>query len=259
MSPSSDQKLYNTTAVGVATYLGGPLAAGVMVRNNFLKFGQPKQAKQALWAGLGLTIVVFSLIAMMPPGLMEKIPNYLIPGIYTAGIVAWVRAQMGERLAAHESQNGEFYSGWKTFGVGLLGLVTTLIIGLSIIMLAPPTSGEVKLEAAWTRVVENETKANEFYTLANKEGVTDEELLKNLDETVIPLWDDSAQVVKEMEALPWLDSDNVKKTAALKGYVALQQEKSALVRRVLTEGGDGLKEQIEAVNKKLEGVVLDAK
>ena len=209
MSQVSESKLYAAGSIGVATFLGGPLAAGVMVRNNFLQFGQPKQAARALWAGLGLTVAVFSIIAMVPSGLMESIPNTLIPGVYTAAIFAWLRSQMGERLDRHESEGGAFYSGWKTFSVALASLVATGIIGFSILMMAPSSSSDVEYQANWARVVANEEKANQFTELVNKGESTDQQLLEYLEKTVIPAWNDSAEAVKEMEALKWLDTSTV--------------------------------------------------
>ena len=259
MSQTLESKFFSAKSVGVATFLGGPLAAGMMIRKNFLGFGQPKQAQQALWAGIGLTLAVFSLIALVPSGLMEKVPGALIPGAYTAGILAWVNAQMGERLTVHENEGGQFYSGWKTFGVGLLSLIATAVIGFGILMMAPAGSSETAYQQNFQRIAANETKANEFYTLVEKEDTTPEQLLKFLDGTVIPAWNDSAEAVKEMKTLTWLDASTVKQRAAVEQYVSLQQERVALTRRVLTEDESDAVTRLQAINKQLESFDLSAK
>ncbi len=54
---------------------------------------------------------------------MDKIPNVLIPDIYTGIIHLIVEKIQGKELKAHKENKGEFYSGWKATGVGALSLI----------------------------------------------------------------------------------------------------------------------------------------
>lgn len=253
------KKLYSINAIGIGTFLGGPLAGGVMTRRNLLNLGRASQANQPLFLAIGLTIALFTALALAPSGIVEKMPGSLLPAIYIAAIVARVRHLMGAELDQHKNEGGVFYSGWKTFGVGMLSLIVTLVLVVSIFMFGPRSSNDKAYQAGWDQIVANETKAGEFSTLANKEDVTEQELVECLDKTVIPAWEDSDKVVTELEAIPWLDSSTREQRSALRGYVNLQRERARLLRQVLTTGDERAEKQLDEVQEKLDKVDLTAK
>lgn len=50
--PTSQIKLYSSNAIGVATFLGGPLAAGYLIGENYKSLNQPKEGQQSLIIGI---------------------------------------------------------------------------------------------------------------------------------------------------------------------------------------------------------------
>ncbi len=255
---SHNPKLYTLNAIGVGTFLGGPIAGGVMVRRNLLNLGR-SSAAQPLLIALALSVVLFVGLAMMPSGSMERFPRSFLPALYTGLLVSWSRKTLGADLDRHKEANGAFFPGWKTFGVGLASLVATLSLAAACFALAPQSATDAAYQREWDRVVANESKAQELSTLAGKEGVTEDELVQFLDQTFLPAWDDSAKAVDEMESLKMLDKSTTNQRTALRKYVTLQQERGKLLREVLTTGDEAASKALDKVVADLEKVDLTAK
>lgn len=256
---SSSVKLYSLTTIGAGTFLGGPLAGGLMARRNLLNLGRNRSALTPIYLSLAMTIAVFLVVAMAPSGLTEKLPGSFMPAIYIAILVGWCRNAMGSEIEQHKVDDGPFYSGWKAFGVSLLSLVITLVLGFGIIFFGPQSSVDAAYQKGWERVVANETKAQELATLASKQGVTEQELVDFLDQTFLPAWEDSDKAVTEMESLKWLDQSTTDQRTALRGYVNLQKERGKLLRQVLTTGDEAASKALDQVQADIEKVDLTAK
>ena len=56
-NPTKNLKFYSPKSIGLATFLGGPLAAGYLARENFLALDDPKSGNNALILGVISTIV----------------------------------------------------------------------------------------------------------------------------------------------------------------------------------------------------------
>lgn len=124
---TKDLKLYSQVAINLATFLGGPLAAGYLIRANYLSFNEPHKGRQALLIGIAATVVLFTTLFMIPEAIVDKIPIVVIPATYTVIIYFIVERIQGDRLNQHQEAEGEFYSRWKAAGVGLLSLIILLI------------------------------------------------------------------------------------------------------------------------------------
>ena len=79
-------KLYSKKAIGIATFIGAPLAVSILIRNNYIELGKNEKGKAALIIGTISTILLFIGIFMIPENIMSKVPNQIIPLIYT-GII----------------------------------------------------------------------------------------------------------------------------------------------------------------------------
>jgi len=51
-------KFYSQKAIGIATFIGGPLAAGYLIRENYLSLEKPNEAKKSLIIGIISTILL---------------------------------------------------------------------------------------------------------------------------------------------------------------------------------------------------------
>ncbi|WP_162343772.1 hypothetical protein [Cyclobacterium salsum] len=122
------KKIYSTRAIAIATFVGGPLAAGYLVKKNYETFEQPDHAKKSLVIGVIASIVLFAGIFLIPEEAIDSIPSALIPLIYTVIIYLIVESIQGERLKDHKASNGAFYSAWKAAGIGAIATLITIAV-----------------------------------------------------------------------------------------------------------------------------------
>ena len=126
-----NKKFFSQRAITIATYFGGPLAAGYLVKKNYETIDQPENANKALIIGIVSTILVFAGVFSIPDPILDKIPNALIPLIYTGIIYLIVERVHGKMLRTHKETGGEFYTGWKAAGIGAIAMLI-IVSGIAI-------------------------------------------------------------------------------------------------------------------------------
>lgn len=117
------KKLFTQNAIAVATYIGGPMAAGYLVKRNFDAQQQEKKGLNALFIGIIFTLLLLVLFFSLPEYIFDSMPRAVIPLIYTAIIYFIVEKTQGKWLREHKETGGEFYSTWKAAGIGAIFLV----------------------------------------------------------------------------------------------------------------------------------------
>jgi len=124
----SIKKIHSRGAILLATFLGGPLAAGYLIMKNYEGLDQPENARKALLIGLMSTIVLFGGVLILPDYLISKIPSAVIPASCLGGVYAIVENTQGAILKNHKQQNGVFYSCWIAVGVGIVSLLIVVAV-----------------------------------------------------------------------------------------------------------------------------------
>lgn len=140
---NNSQKIFTNKAISVATFFGGPIAAGFLISKNYKAFGNNDAARNSIFIGILSTILMFAGIFMIPENIIDKIPQQLIPLIYTAIIAGLVEKLQGQKIKDFLAENGQKASNWQAAGYGLLGLV--IIAAFLVVMIfAMPTEGYEK-------------------------------------------------------------------------------------------------------------------
>jgi hypothetical protein len=117
--PDACARLYSGTQIGVAAFIGSPLAAAWFAAANFKALAQPLKARRTLIWGAAVTIVLLGIGYMLP----ERTPNSLLPILYSITI-RMVADQVFQRVIRHHVQaGGTRGSWWRVIGVSLLFLV----------------------------------------------------------------------------------------------------------------------------------------
>ncbi|MEP6948647.1 MAG: hypothetical protein ABI863_05210 [Ginsengibacter sp.] len=127
------KKLYKDIAVRAGTFVGGPVVAGYMIAENFKVLGQADKVKTTWILAIISTVVIFGA-AFLIRG-MEKIPNYIIPFIYTLIASYIVRQSQGGEIRNHIEKGGQMYSIWRALLIGLIGLLATVTIIFILLLL----------------------------------------------------------------------------------------------------------------------------
>ena len=110
-------KLYSLSNILFATFLGGPVAAGILIRKNALNLRREKEGLIALIVGIVSTIIVFLVDEKIVP---------LFWLIYMVAVLFIVQKMHGQILKTHKEEGNEFYSGWKAAGIALICTIVCL-------------------------------------------------------------------------------------------------------------------------------------
>ncbi|MFA8450244.1 MAG: hypothetical protein ACEPOW_06095 [Bacteroidales bacterium] len=128
--------LYSNEAISIATFLGGPLAAGYLFKKNYEAFSQEEKGRKAFFIGLISTVLIFVGVFFIPDDIKDKIPGALIPAFYTLMIHFIFEKTQGGWLKEHKESGGKFHSGWKAIKIGVVSLVILLSSIMGIVFVA---------------------------------------------------------------------------------------------------------------------------
>ena len=137
LAPPSGQnrtRLHTLSAIGVATFFGGPFAAGYLIYRNFISLGQPRRAKQAIGrfgaGGLAALYVAWHT----PADVISFMLSVGIPQLVVVLVAS--RLMQGQAIAAHRLAGGAMHSNWFAMAVGIaMGLaVKALFYGVSYVL-----------------------------------------------------------------------------------------------------------------------------
>ncbi len=126
-------KLYSSRFVRIGSFIGGPLAAGYFIAENYKSFGQTDNARKTWIVTILFTIVLFGLIFLVPA--MSNTPNYIIPILYSAVAAYLVDQKQGNLIKNHMANSGTMFSFWRVLLISLIGLAATFAIIFLIILL----------------------------------------------------------------------------------------------------------------------------
>jgi hypothetical protein len=125
-------EIYKISMLWVASYLGGPLAAGYVIATNFRAFGQFGRAKNTwIWTVVA-TIVIFSGIFTIPEKVLDAIPNMAIPLLYTLAAYFLMHHFQDLSIGTHLASGGRVFSWWRVILIGLTGSVITFAVILCV-------------------------------------------------------------------------------------------------------------------------------
>ena len=168
---TKELRFFSQKAIGIATFIGTPMAAGYLIRENYKSLGEPEKGRNALIISIVVTLLLFVGIYRIPEAIMDKIPNFIIPAIYMGIIYLIVEKIHGPILKNHESNGYEFISNWRAAGIGFISLII-LIVGIAAyIFLAPESDANIFYDKQIEIFSKNEEESLEFYDKLETEEV----------------------------------------------------------------------------------------
>ncbi len=245
-------KLYSQKAISVSTFIGGPLAAGILIRRNFINLGKDQQGKNALYIGIISTIILFGSMFFVPENIMEKMPNMIIPAIYTGIIYFLVDKLQGVELKDHEANEGSFYSGWNSAKVGLLSLVAILAVLFSGAFLSEDLSNftfdSFAYEKRMTTFTKNETVSMEVFQGFDDKTV--EVLIIELNES-IKLWQENIVIMNKIDSELDLSEVTIMQNKMFLEYSNLRIKHFSLILKAIEENTDIYNDKVETLVQKI--------
>lgn len=129
------RKVYSDNAIHWGTIIGGPLVGSYFLYKNLKMLGKTKIANKSLLYGFTLMIIVIITIFLMPDNILKKIPNMLIPIIYTILIRNYAQNVQGNEIKQCLKEGWIKYPWWHSWLIGIPISVFTLLIFLLAYML----------------------------------------------------------------------------------------------------------------------------
>ncbi|WP_299769079.1 hypothetical protein [uncultured Dokdonia sp.] len=122
----SKNKVFKDKALGVGTFIGGPLVAGYFFAENFKAINEPEKVTKTWVITILATIAIFSIAFMIP--LDSKFPNQLIPIIYTGVAYALFKNFQEKKIQEKIESGAEYHSWGRVIGVSILSLLITVAV-----------------------------------------------------------------------------------------------------------------------------------
>jgi len=212
-------KLYSQRAIAIATFFGGTLATGILIRRNSLNLGKEKEGLIALIIGVVSTILLIWLAFQIP----EDVPNAIFPAVYTAIAYGIVELLHGKELKKHKEEKNEFYSNWKAAGVGLVCSIV-FIGGVFVYAYKMPADWDVKTyDKKITEFLDNEAEALRLYEMLERNRPA-HEIVFFIEQTGIPKWKENIEIINEISNIENLPETFQRKNRLLLEYSKLRIE-----------------------------------
>jgi len=256
------KRFYSQRAITIATYFGGPLAAGYLVKKNYEILEQPNNARKSLIIGIVSTILIFAGIFSIPEDIIDKIPNALIPLIYTGIIYLIVERVQGENLTNHKESGGEFYSGWKAAGVGAITmLILAAVIALTAFIAKDFSSIQSNFDAASydkgvAKFVDNENKSIAVFNVI--ETQTPAYLIKEFIKGII-MWEENKEIVEDLNSIENLPEKLKDLNSLLFKYCEFRIQHSEIIIKALSEDTDKYVSEIERIGFEINKILEELK
>lgn len=253
--PDKDHQLkfHNQKAIGLACFLGAPLAASLLIRRNYLNMGQENHARTSLLLGILSSLLIFAGIFALPDAVIDRIPNMIIPGIYTGIIYLLVERLMGSELDAHKGANRPFYSLWKAAGTGFASLALILTFVFALIWFQPDDFDTVRYDQGIDHISQNEESALALFDMV--ETASEEEILFFIERQGLPLWEENLKILEELEAIERLPEILQQQNSLLQAYFTLRLQSYQLIAKSIREESPALDQEIWAVQLQIEAII----
>ena len=230
-------KLYSQIAIAIATFFGGPVAAGILICKNSLNIGREKEGIIVLIVGIISTILLFWGIFQIPEQMIDNIPKALIPTIYTGIIYLIVEIIHGKILKKHKEEKNEFYSNWRATGVGLICMIFISGTALAIVHY---TSEDWDFETYNTEITKfdrNQLEAMKLFDMLDR--AAKDEIVQFIEQTGIPKWKENIETLAKMSMIENIPQKYQKQNRLLLEYCTLRIEAYELMSKaVLNETSD---------------------
>ncbi len=131
--PADGHPLFSVAQVGLATFLGTPIAGAWLMRKNFLVLGQASAATRTLLIGFFATGLLFFVAFWLP----ESFPSQVLPLVSILSMNVWYNLSQGEAFKTHAEAHGATASWGIAAGIGFLCLVAICSLLFGAAMMVP--------------------------------------------------------------------------------------------------------------------------
>lgn len=247
------KRFYSLKAISIATFFGGPLAAGYLVKKNYEALGQADNARKSLFIGIASTIVLFVIAYLIPDELSTKIGT-LIPGLSAWIIYLIVEKLQGSELKLHKESEGKFYSGWKAAAVGSISMVIFLAgVAFTAVIAGDFLNTQHEYDVVSHRkgiekFVANESKALAVYN--HFETHHPEDIVDELKSGLV-LWKENIGILNDINLIENLPIEAIEQNKKLLKYCDLRIQLNEILIKSFSEDTEEYVSLIESVGNEI--------
>lgn len=249
-------KLYPSHMIYIGTFMGGPLAAAIMVRRNYLNIGKVKEAKFAIALGVLATAALASCFFILPEDVIDKTPRYVVPAINMLIVGLIVEFKMGGLFREHKKRNGQYYSNWRSAGVSLLAAVIFVgaILGADLLMPASDSFDAALYEKKMTEFTDNENAALKLYEKTDDPAHL---VMRFITETGTPKWKLNLEILRSTDSIPNLPAELLERNKLLAKYCSLRIESFDIIYKTYAENTSAYEAALTANTQEIEKVLKE--
>ena len=124
---TNQQPLYSIAGIGVATFIGTPLAGAWLLAHNLQLLGQAHRVAMVWGISVALLLVTLVLAVVLP----DEVPALPFAIAQLMAMIMLAKNLQEADLKQHADAGGAFLSNWRAAGIGLL-----FTIGMAALMFA---------------------------------------------------------------------------------------------------------------------------
>ncbi len=207
------------------------------------------------------------LLVFIPEAIWEKVPNMLLPMAYTLAIYLIVENIQGSRIKAHREAVGEFYSMWRTAGIGFISLIILVVlIGINIFITEAFSAFNYdfeKYDSGMEMFYENQEQALVMFSVIDT-AKYNKSIIKEVEKSVL-LWEENKQIVRDLQSIDNLPPELMEQNTMLIEYCNLRILHNEFILKAAREDATDvyishimkLGSQIESLLSKLNALPID--
>jgi hypothetical protein len=127
-------RLYDSGAVGMATFFGSPLAGAFMIATNYKRLGKRGNGYLAFLLGAAVTAILIYI------GWNHPKFGWILVVVGIVGTMQSARSLQGAAVSEHVALGGALESKWKAFGVAVVTSAVVFVALLAVLMLLNPAT-----------------------------------------------------------------------------------------------------------------------
>ncbi|MEM1174788.1 MAG: hypothetical protein AAGA33_04640 [Pseudomonadota bacterium] len=125
--------LYSPGQIGVAAFIGGPIAGSWLLASNFASLGKRDAKTKTVIAGIVLTACVIALSLYLP----DDFPALVFPFVYTVVFFQLAGKLQGYDVRQFIDDGGKRFSHWRVLGISVVSIVIFMLVVVALVLLVP--------------------------------------------------------------------------------------------------------------------------
>jgi hypothetical protein len=125
MPIDASTRLFSPAQITVASLIGGPLPACLLIAHNYRKLGEHRLRLWWAFGGVIGEIVVLAVVLIVTP---DRLPPYVLPIAYSIAFRETAKRLQGAAIKQHREAGGRLGSWSVVIGLGVLGLILVFAV-----------------------------------------------------------------------------------------------------------------------------------